>query len=204
MEEKYLNDLKEIKEMMNRSSRFISLSGISGIATGVIALAGALAAYWFIFRNISTPGYYQLDMPIEVSLRILFVALGTLLLGFTAGIYFTTRETMKRKLPVWDYQTKRLLINLAIPLLTGGIVCLIFLFNGFPVLLAPMTLIFYGLALVNAGKYTLNEVRSLGLIEIFLGLLAMQWTDYGLLFWAFGFGVLHIVYGLIIQRKYKP
>jgi len=106
-------------------------------------------------------------------------------------------------LPVWDYQTKRLLVNLAIPLLTGGIVCLLFLFNGFPGLLAPMTLIFYGLALVNAGKYTLTEVRSLGLIEIFLGLLAMLWIDYGLLFWAFGFGVLHIVYGLIIQRKYK-
>lgn len=203
MEEKYINDLKEIKEMMNRSSRFISLSGISGIATGVIALAGAFAAYGFVFRNISAPGYYQLDMPIEVSLRILFVAFGTLLLGLMTGIYFTTRETRKRKLPVWDYQTKRLLVNLSIPLLTGGIVCLLFLFNGFPGLLAPMTLIFYGLALVNAGKYTLTEVRSLGLIEIFLGLLAMLWIDYGLLFWALGFGILHIVYGLIIQRKYK-
>lgn len=203
MEEKYINDLKEIKEMMDRSSRFISLSGISGIATGVIALAGAMFAYRFIFANISSPGYYQLDIPLEYAMHILFVAIGTLLLALAAGIYFTTRETRKRKLPVWDYQTKRLLTNLSIPLLAGGILCLIFLFKGFVGFLAPMTLIFYGLALVNAGKYTLTEVRSLGLIELLLGLAAMYWIDYGLIFWAVGFGVLHIVYGIIIQWKYK-
>ena len=87
-------------------------------------------------------------------------------------------------------------------MITGGILCLILLFNGYVGIIAPLTLIFYGLALVNASKYTLKEVRSLGIAEIILGLIATYFIGYGLLFWSVGFGLLHIIYGIIMKTRY--
>jgi hypothetical protein len=76
------------------------------------------------------------------------------------------------------------------------------LVNGYIGFVTPLTLIFYGLALVNASKYTLSEVRSLGIIEIVIGLFAMHFIGYGLLLWAVGFGVMHIIYGIIMHIRY--
>ena len=118
------------------------------------------------------------------------------------GIFLSTRKAKKNNQKIWDLQTKRLLINLLIPLITGGIFCLILLFNGYVGIIAPLTLIFYGLALVNASKYTLKEVRSLGIAEIILGLIATYFIGYGLLFWSVGFGLLHIIYGIIMKTRY--
>jgi hypothetical protein len=201
MKDKYIKDLQEVKEMMNRSSRFISLSGLSGVSAGFIALIGAYMAYHKVLR---TQDYYShANLSTDSLIQLLSIGITTLVLAIGSTIYFTTRETKKRNQEIWDHQTKRLLINLFIPLLTGGIVCLMFLFKGNIGLIAPLMLIFYGLALVNASKYTLDVVRKLGLIEIVLGLIAMQFIGHGLLFWAIGFGIIHIVYGLIIHWKYS-
>jgi len=96
-----------------------------------------------------------------------------------------------------------MLIHLFIPLITGGLFALILLYRNDSTLLASVTLIFYGLALVNAGKYTLGEIQYLGVFEIVLGLLAGIFTCWGLLFWAIGFGILHIVYGLVMYYRYE-
>ena len=203
MKEKYIEDLKEIKDIMNRSTRFISLSGLSGVSTGITALAGASLAYQTIFKEQDYLVYNAVELSSESVRYLLLIAVGTLILAIGAAIFFTSRNTKKKNQSVWDQQTKRLLINLSIPLITGGLLCLMLLLRGFVGLLPPMALIFYGLALVNASKYTLPEIRSLGLIEIFLGLIAIQFIDYGLLLWAAGFGVIQIIYGLIIQGRYK-
>ena len=203
MKEKYIQDLKEIKDIMNRSTRFISLSGLSGVSTGIAALTGAYLAYQTIFRDKDYLVYHAVEINNESIADLLLIATGTLILSIATAIFFTSRKTKKRSQNVWDYQTKRLLINLSIPLITGGLLCLMLLFKGFVGMVPPLTLIFYGLALVNGSKYTLHEIRSLGLIEILLGLIAFHFIDYGLLVWAFGFGVIQIVYGLIIQWKHK-
>jgi hypothetical protein len=203
MDKKYIEDLKEIKDIMNRSTRFISLSGLSGVSTGITALAGVYLAYQTIFKEQDYLTYNAVELSSENVRNLLLIAVATLILSIGAAIFFTTKKLKKKNHSVWDQQTKRLLINLSIPLITGGLLCLMLLLKGFVGLLPPITLIFYGLALVNASKYTLPEIRSLGLIEIFLGLIAIQFIEYGLLFWAFGFGAIQIVYGLFIQRKYK-
>tara|TARA_Y100001972_G_scaffold122335_1_gene167758 strand:- start:1770 stop:2387 length:618 start_codon:yes stop_codon:yes gene_type:complete len=200
---KYLRDLQDIKDIMSRSSRFISLSGLSGIFAGLFALGGAYAAYQTVYSGQDYLNHRYAVITRESLMTLLIIALVTLALSIGAGIFFTSRETRKQNEKVWDHQTRRLLINLAIPLVTGGIVCLILLLKGFVGIIAPLTLIFYGLALVNASKYTLNEVRSLGIIEIVLGLISLQFIGYGLLVWAIGFGVMHIVYGTMMQLKYK-
>lgn len=203
MKEKYIEDLKEIKDIMNRSSRFISLSGISGIVAGITALIGAYLVFKIVYAGQFYTGFLYAKISHESTTKLIIIALSTLFIAIGSVIFFTTQETKKRNQKIWDSQTKRLLINLFIPLSAGGIFCLMLLEKGLIGLIAPMTLLFYGLALVNASKYTLHEIRSLGLLEITLGLIGTYFLGYGLLFWAIGFGILHIVYGIIMHLKYK-
>ena len=98
--------------------------------------------------------------------------------------------------------SKRLTINLMIPLITGGLFILAMLQNDEWRYVAPACLVFYGLALVNASKYTLTDIRYLGYAEIVLGLINTQFIGYGLYFWAAGFGLLHIIYGFSMWWKY--
>ena len=200
--EKYIQDLRQIKEIMDRSSKFISLSGLSGVAAGIIALAGA----WYAYRNIYTEsdfyGYQVVTISSESIESIKGLGALILILAIGAGLFFTAQKAKKANQKVWNSQAKRLLINLSIPLVTGGLLSLIFLSRGFIGIIAPLTLIFYGLALVNASKYTHEEIRSLGIIEIALGLLSAYFIGFGLLFWAIGFGLLHIVYGIIMHYRY--
>ncbi len=202
MKEKYIDDLKEIKDIMNRTTRFISLSGLSGVSTGITAIIGAFVAHLLIFRNGEYLVYNSVDLSSKSLTYILVIAIGTLFISVGNAIFFTNIKTRKQNLNVWDNQTKRLLINLFIPLITGGLLSLMLLFKGFVGILPSLTLIFYGLALVNGSKYTLPEIRNLGLLEILLGLIAFQFIEYGVIVWAFGFGVIQIIYGLIIQKKY--
>ncbi len=201
-QEKYLEDIKEIKDIMNRSSRFISLSGWSGVSAGIIALAGAYLAYQTVYVGQDYLGYKKVELTKE-NLTILFsIAIGVLILSLISSVYFTVLKAKRTKQKLWDAQTKRLIINLLIPLVTGGLLCLMLLLQGYLGLVAPLTLIFYGLALVNASKFTLHDIRSLGILQIALGLTATYFIGYGLLYWAIGFGALHIIYGIFMQVKY--
>jgi len=209
--EKQNNDgveqLSQIRSMMEESSRFISLSGISGIMAGVTALAGAAYAYFIIQSSATVEmqrGMYfdQGGMTNSLFVELLFVAVATLLVAFGFGVFFTVKKTRKKAQNVWTNSSRRLLINLFIPLAAGGVFGLILAYHGLFGLIAPATLIFYGLALVNASKYTLRDIRYLGLFEIALGLIASIYIGYGLLFWTIGFGLLHIIYGSLMYFKY--
>lgn len=199
---KYLNDIKDIKDMMERSSRFISLSGLSGISAGLFALIAAYIAYKTVYINQDLLSYKNVSLTKASLTVLLLIAIVTLTLSIGSGILFTVIKAKKHNNKVWDLQTKRLLINLFVPLIAGGIFCLMILLKGFISLVAPLTLIFYGLALINASKYSFSEIRSLGLIEIILGLLATYFIGYGLIFWSIGFGILHIIYGIVMQIRY--
>jgi len=203
MQEKtdYLKDISEIRSMMERSSRFISLSGLSGVMAGIYALLGAYVAYQVIQTGVGEGEVY--GRPGQVIRYLLLDALVVLVLAIGTGIWLTTRRARQQGLKIWDSTARRLVINLLIPLVTGGLFALIMLFKGFPSIVAPSMLIFYGLALINASKYTVSDVRYLGLTEIVLGLLASLVSGYSLLFWALGFGMLHIVYGTVMYFKYE-
>ncbi|MCI5082046.1 MAG: hypothetical protein MRY78_10145 [Saprospiraceae bacterium] len=206
----HLDALKEIRSLMERSSRFISLSGLSGVIAGCLALAGAAMVYVYLeiwpFENqriyyveAKTSHKWGLNYIQFFLLDASLVLLGAL----TAGIILTTRKAQQKGQKIWDALTRRLLWNLMIPLVVGGLFCLALLHHGYLGLIAPSTLIFYGLALLNASKYTLHDIRYLGLSEMILGLIALFYLGYGLEFWAIGFGVLHIVYGLMMYYKYE-
>jgi len=199
--EKYANDLSEIRKIMSRSSRFISLSGLSGVSTGLIALVGALLARELVFKHHDYLVYEAVPIDADNLSKLLFVAMGTLLLSIFSALWLTARKSRKENQHVWDNQAKRLLTNLLIPLTTGGILCLILLFKGYVGFLPALTLIFYGLALVNGSHYTLSHIRYLGIAEIVLGLVAFLFIDQSLYLWILGFGVMQMIYGVMIQRK---
>lgn len=198
-----LRTLNDIKAMMERSSRFISLSGLSGVFAGITALIGAYFAQIALAKYATQDANFQNDLAIEISL--LKIGLMVLSAAIVGSFIFTFRQSQKKNLPIWDKTAKNVLINLAIPLVAGGFFVFALLFNQVNSygLIAPTCLVFYGLALINASKYTYSDIRYLGLCEVVLGILAMFFTNYGLYFWAFGFGLLHIIYGAIVYFKYE-
>ncbi|EAQ99683.1 hypothetical protein [Maribacter sp. HTCC2170] len=195
----YLKDLSEIKDLMSKSSRFISLSGLSGVLAGIYALIGATITYWLV--TTYSNGTLLLDGWIfRTSLLILCCVAG---LSILTGIYLTTRKAKKNGEKIWDASSKRLIVNFMIPMITGGLYIIIILSQQKYGQAGALMLIFYGLALINAAKYSIGNIRYLGYIEIILGLICALVPGYGFWLWVFGFGIMHIIYGSVMYFKYE-
>jgi len=198
-ENDYLKDITEIKNLMNRSSKFLSLSGLSGILAGVYAVLGAAIAYFFLFPRINKTLYID---SLTFNLLVLDLALVAILSIVTAFI-LSSRRAKKTGEAMWDETSKRLIFNFSLPLLVGGIYILIKLSSQHYGLTGSLMLIFYGLALVNASNFTISSIKYLGYTEIILGLISAAFPGYGFWFWVIGFGVFHIIYGTIMHLKEK-
>jgi len=156
--------------------------------TEALCTAGAQPAFFLVLFALA---FFLLD------------AFMVLLIALSAGVFLTIRKAKSNGQKIWDSTSQRLLINLAIPLAVGAYFCGVLLNMGFVGFIAPVTLLFYGLALLNASKYTLNDIRYLAISELLLGMAALSFIGYGLWFWSIGFGVLHIVYGMVMYFKYE-
>ena len=195
---KQIEDIKAIREMMEKSTKFLSLSGLSGITAGVAATLGAAFAYFYLLRD---PG--MTDYTRKEELMILFAdAMAVLIVSVGFGFYFSWKKAKKNKQSLFNRVTLRAVYDLSIPLITGGIFCLIFLLRGDVYTVISATLVFYGLALINTSKHVFEEFHYLGIIEIILGIIAILFSRYGIVFWTIGFGLCHIVYGIFLYRKY--
>jgi hypothetical protein len=200
----YTEDIQHIRKMMERSSQFLSLSGLSGIVSGIMALISA-GIVFYIFKSNGInyfdgkSNYY----PSEIIGKLGVVAIITLIGAIGTGAFLTVIKLKKKGLPVINSNTRKFLLALFIPLFAGGFFCTALIYNLQFFLVVPSMLIFYGLALVNASKYTHDEIYWLGLIEILLGIIASFFVGYGLIMWAAGFGFMHILYGIILHQKYK-
>jgi len=207
--QKLSNELHDIKKMMEQSSRFISLSGLSGIAAGVCALIGA----WFANNSIGRDELLLHQQSADntdsilhgdfINSRILQIAFITFVAAFLSAFVFTYRRSKKTNVPIWGTTAKRLMINVSVPMIAGGVFLLALIENCVYDFVAPGCLIFYGLGVLNASKYTLHETRYLGYCEILLGLICLYFPSDGLYFWAAGFGILHIIYGVFMWLKYE-
>jgi len=201
-------DLQTIRDIMERSSKFLSLSGLSGIFAGVCALIGALVAWFFILDLTSFPyNEYRTGPGGSLTSGIMFYlsldAMLVLVFAVLGAIYFSYLKAKKAGQRFWTNPTRRLLIHLMIPMISGGFFTLIMVFRNDSELVASVMLIFYGLSLVNAGKFTFSEIHYLGLTEIVLGILAGIFISHGLLFWTIGFGLMHIVYGTVMYYRHE-
>ena len=201
----YLRDIAKMRSLMERSSKFLSLSGMAGIMAGIYALAGAYIAYAVLDFNPDDTGYGSAKPGAITSdlLNLILLAATILLFAIGTAIILSYRNAAKRSEKFWNPTARRLMWNMAVPLVAGGILIMVMISKDLIGLVAPFTLIFYGLALYNASKFTYEEVRSLGLIEIALGLISSYFIGYGLLFWALGFGIVHIIYGIYMHYRYE-
>lgn len=199
----YEQDITSIRSIMERSVKFLSLSGLSGILAGLYALIGASVAYYLIYFPYQPYGFsFQFDHVESTLPKLLVLAFLILTLSITTGILMSVRKAKKLGVKFWNTTSQELFINLLIPLASGGLFILILIFRGYFELLAPASLFFYGLALVHGSIYTFKEIRYLGFSEIILGLVSALLPGYGLLFWAVGFGLLHIMYGSVMHYRY--
>lgn len=204
---KHLESLTEIRSLMERSSKFISLNGLSGIFAGVYALIGAAVAFWakqYYNTDFFHSREYVPDFPLQNNFMLfcLIDALLILILSIATAIILSSRKAGKTQQSLLDKSAQRLVINLCIPLAAGGIFSIALLMQGNYKLIAPVMLIFYGLSLINASKYTFGDIRYLGIVELVLGLINLFVLGYGFWFWCFGFGVMHIIYGSVMYKKY--
>jgi hypothetical protein len=190
--EKHLKDIAEIRQMMEQSSRFISLSGWSGIFAGVFALIGSATAILYL-RSVSGE---------SVKLFLIADAIIVLVAAMGSALYFSWRKARKQGARLWSSVTRKIAASLAIPLFTGGIYSTILLIHELHYLIPGVMLIFYGIALVSAGRFINRESVILGIVEIILGIAATIWAGSGIWFWGCGFGLLHIIYGITLHYKY--
>ncbi|MGB3592356.1 MAG: hypothetical protein WBA16_11790 [Nonlabens sp.] len=207
-DEKYLEDLREIRSIMSKSTRFISLSGLSGVMAGIYAIIGAVLGH-YVITDAYQKGYNEsmgklFTEPWESnpSLKIIFIAANVLVFSIITAIILTSKKASRQNQKIWKQQSIRLTVQFAVPLVIGGIFSLFLLKYGLLSFLAPTMLIFYGMACIMAAPYTLGTVRYLGISCVILGLINMQFLTYGIYFWAAGFGLCHILYGAIMYYKY--
>lgn len=204
-EQNYIKDLSDIRQMMEKSTRFVSLTGWSGIMAGIYALVGAFVAYRMFYSGDEGKLMTQVSDKPEtgIIIQLFLVAAIVLVLAIGTAMWMSARRAKRRQESIWNPAARRLVVHLSIPLVTGGLFILILVLKGMMGLIAPASLVFYGLALINASKFTFEDVKFLGMAQIVLGLLGTWMTGAGLILWAIGFGIMHIVYGIHMQWRYE-
>jgi hypothetical protein len=202
------DELKTIRKIMEESTRFLSLSGLSGVFAGLFAISGAIVAWFLILKqgdisydkSLENFGSMEIFAP---GWLLIIDALSVLFLSIISSLWFSLKKARIAGKRLWTPVSKRLLINMMIPLVAGGFFIISMILQHHSGHIIPGLLVFYGLALVNAGKFTYGEIFYLGLLEIITGLFAAFFPDRGMFFWVLGFGLLHIIYGLFMYRKYE-
>ena len=205
MQEKEIyNELSSIRNLMERSTKFISLSGLSGVLAGIYALIGAFIGYKLVYGD-SGDLDYRTHYVTEAAVlwQLLLVAVAVLFFSLLTCILLTIRQARKKGEHFWNPVSRRLVVNMSIPLLTGGLFMLILLFQGHYGIIAPASLIFYGLSLIAGSQFTFSDVKWLGYCQIIIGLAATLFPGYGIVFWVIGFGFLHMIYGSVMHFKYN-
>lgn len=205
----HLEAIQDIRNIMRKSTRFLSLSGLSGVFAGIYALIGAFLAHQYISTHRKN---YLYDFSSDRSSSLfegsrfypymISIAAGVLFLSIITAYYFSNRKARRQGQTLFDHTALRALVNLCIPLSAGGAFCLALLLHGAICYIAPAMLLFYGLALINTSKYTYDDIRYLGICQIVLGVINAFDLGNGLIYWAIGFGVLHIAYGTSMWLKY--
>ncbi|MCD8093652.1 MAG: hypothetical protein LUF01_12830 [Bacteroides sp.] len=186
---KALESVNEIKELMEKSSKFVSLSGMTAVLAGIYALAGA-----FVAGNL-------LDSDRREEL-IMIASTALTASVITAGI-LSWYKAKKMGQKLFSKLTYRIAWNFALPLLTGGLFCIALLLHEVYGLISSVMLLFHGLSLVNVSKFTYSNVAWLGYAFLGLGILDCFFEGHGLLFWTIGFGGFHVLYGVLFYLQYE-
>ncbi len=201
-----LEALQEIRSIMDKSARFVSLSGMSGIWAGAVGLVGAyIASNWLRkpeYMNIGKATEGSIDSFDSVTMRLMWLGVAVFVVAIAGAFYFTYRKAKKHNQSIFNNASRQMVMSAFFPLLAGGVFCVSFIYNGCGMFVGPACLVFYGLALISGSRHTLSDIRYLGMLNVALGCCNLFYPGFGLYFWAAGFGLLNLLYGAMMWSKY--
>ncbi len=202
-----------MEKELAQSSRFISLSGLSGVSVGISGLFATYIAHRLVASEtkadkdmlsiVSGFDSYNETVHLFVGENLIFLSIFTILFALLFSFYFTTAKSKKNNLSIWDGIVKRQLSVLSLPLIIGGIFISRLISTANFGFIIPVALIFYALSLINLRKYTSGDVAYLGYALLILGIVNLWIQRLGILFFALGFGIFHIIYGVVTFYFYE-
>lgn len=200
-ENDYQKDLAEIRSLMERSTKFLSLSGWAGIFAGIYALVAAFLSVKLFSFYPDTVFYKIMDPSRFFSIILLGVI--TIVTALLTAFYFSYKNAVRKKQSAWNNSSKQLLTNMSAPLLAGGLLIIALAYHNVFGIIPSLTLIFYGLSLFQGGANTYKEVRIFGIVQIVLGIFSVFFIQFTMIIWAAGFGAGHVIYGIYMFRYEK-
>lgn len=208
--EEQLNNLQDIKNLMESSSRFTSLSGLSGVSAGIVAIIGSLVVSNSLGIGIFEKAQGIMDYTTSSTpsgdgktLQFLIItALAVFTFAAISALFFAGRKARSNDAKLMGSSGRKFIFNHSLFLLTGALFSVILINYGIYFLVVPVLLMFFGMGLISASKFSFNVIRNLGIAEIALGLTLAMMPVYALLFFVIGFGVMNIIFGLIVHFNY--
>jgi hypothetical protein len=181
-----MDNLSFIRQTMERATAFTAVPGWGGVGMGVLALAAAAVAETRITRT-----------------EWLVTWLATSALGLTLGGWTMASKARRAGTTVFSYSGRRFVLSYVPPLLVGALLTGVLVRAGLWSALPGTWLLLYGTGVVTGGAFSVRVVPLMGLCFMVLGAAALfSPASWGNILMAAGFGLLHIVFGLIIARRY--
>ena len=180
------DNLRYIRETMERAGSFTALPGWGGAAIGATAIVAAWAA-----ARQSTPQAWLTTWLAEAALAVV-VASGA-----------TVAKARQARMPLFSGPGRKFALSFVPPLLVGALLTVVLFRAGYAAVLPGMWLLLYGTAVVTGGAFSVRVVPVMGLCFMGAGAVALfSPAAWGNWLMAAGFGGLQIVFGLVIARKY--
>lgn len=181
-----LDDLQYIRETMRQAAAFTAFPGWDMVLIGVLALVATVYAS----RRITVWGW-------------LATWAVTALIGTALGLAGMFRKARLTGDPLWSIPARKFVTNFTPPLVAGAVLTGMMYYHGFHGHYVPLWLLLYGAAVIAGGSLSVKPVPVMGMLFMALGIVAVfapqRWEVW---FMAAGFGALHIIFGVVIARRY--
>lgn len=181
-----MDNLRLIRETMERAASFTAVPGWGGVAMGFSALAAAAIASRqpTLERWLAT---WLLEAACAMTLAVLAIR----------------RKARAAQVPVISAPARRFVLSFAPPLAVGGLLTAVLYRAGVPSPIPGVWLLLYGTGVVTGGAFSVRVVPVMGLCFMTLGAVALFCPfAWGTAFLAAGFGGLHLIFGIVIARRY--
>jgi hypothetical protein len=185
LHDRAMDNLRYIRETMERATAFTGISGWGGIAIGTTALMASFIA--------------ALQPSFKAWLAI-WIAEG--LISLLIAGWSMDRKARAAQMPLVSGPGRKAVFSLSPPMIAGGLLTIVLVRAGLTNAIPGVWLLLYGTGVITGGMYSVPVVPIMGICFMGLGALALFAPAFANWFMAVGFGGLHLVFGAIIVRKY--
>src|SRR2546423_6835328 len=186
LHDRAMDNLRYIRETMERATPFTGISGLGEIAIGATALVASVIAA---------------QQPAFKAWLAIWLAEG--LISLLIAGWSMDRKARAVQMPLVSGPGRKAVFSLSPPLIAGGLLTIVLVRAGLTNAIPGVWLLLYGTGVITGGMFSVGEVAAMGLCFIGLGAIALfSPPAFANWFMAVGFGGLHVLFGAIIVRKY--